>query len=629
MTSLGLGAALPSAGQVPVHELFRRVARANPLRVAVRCNNETVTYSRLEYWSHEVACCLRASGIGQPASNVGVFAEQSADMVAAVLGILKTGSAYVPIDPLQPNAKVTQVLKDARVGAIVTTLGLRDRLIDADVPIVSTADHIHDTQGPLNWAGVTSPSDAAYIIYTSGSTGHPKGVVVEHQQLAASTSARRIVYPGVNTFLLVSPLAFDSSAAGLWGTLTTGGTLVVATREEVVDPDRLVDLTESEGVTMVLSVPTLYAAVLDAARRRMHRLRSLKTVIVAGEALPEFLLERHFALHTTPPPIVNEYGPTEATIWASYRWYEKPDRVSIGRPIPGARLYVLDEGFQPVEQGTTGELYVGGSGVSRGYLDRPDENARSFMSDPFSDRPSDRLYRTGDLTRWADDDMLDFIGRRDRQVKLRGYRIELGGIEAALRKLPGVEDAAVVLNEASTGLCAFVTSPGPLSAAALRGGLRPVLPAAEIPTKIEFVERLPLTERGKIDRAALGATLRGVNESLPRPAASTPRASNAFAGDAADIASAWAEVLDLKEVPDDANFFDVGGHSVAVFQLQDAIERRTGVRPSVVSLFRYTTVSAQVEMIQAIRDENRRSSPSTSANSMQAETRVLSHQRDS
>jgi amino acid adenylation domain-containing protein len=467
------------------------------------------------------------------------------------------------------------------------------RLAATGLPLVRAEDAI---AGPIAPAVPVSAQDAAYLIYTSGSTGEPKGVLVEHGQLAASTLARRIVYPGRPVFLLVSPIAFDSSVAGLWGTLTAGGRLVVATADEVRDPERLVELIERHQVTRLLCVPSLYRVLLDAAvRLGSERLRSLDSVIVAGETLPEALIRRHFASGITAC-LVNEYGPTEATVWASYRRFTGPGRVSIGRPIPGVRLYVLDEQGNLAARGAQGELYIGGPGVARGYFGRPSATAAAFLDDPFAGRPDARMYRTGDLVRWTAEGTLEFLGRRDRQVKIRGHRVELGAVEAELCAVPGVRDGIVVPDEAKTRLTGFVLVDADIAADSVRGHLATRLPEVMVPASIRVLDSFPLSVNGKVDRAALAAT-------AARPPAGEISGALAAGPNAADsttakVAAAWAEVLQVADVPADVNFFDLGGQSLAVFQLQDALESHTGTRPSVVALFRHTTVTAQATLIR-------------------------------
>jgi amino acid adenylation domain-containing protein len=597
--SLGLGEPLPLAGRRPVHELVADLARSHPDRPAVRSAGSTLSYGELDAWAGRIAARLVAAGAG-PGERVAVLAAPSTAMVAAVLGVLRAGAAYVPVDGAWPDRRLADVLADARVGSAVVAGDAGSRLAGSQLagsglPVIQAEDAAA--------AGGTAPgadlptaaaADPAYLIYTSGSTGEPKGVLVTHGQLAASTQARRLVYAGPAVFLLVSPLAFDSSVAGLWGTLTAGGTLVVATIDEVRDAERLVDLVDREAVTRTLCVPSLYGVLLDAAERPgPARLGSLETVVVAGEPLPEQLLARHFALHRGTVALVNEYGPTETAVWASYRRYDAAGPVSIGGPIPGARLYVLDGDRRPVPCGVEGELFVGGAGVSVGYFGRPEATAQAFVADPWAGVEGARMYRTGDRVRWTDEGTLDFLGRRDHQVKIRGHRVELGAVEAALRTVPGVRDAAVVPNGARTALAGFVLADPGAAPESVRAQLADRLPASMVPARIRVLEHLPLTFTGKVDRAQLAAAA-----DEEQPTATRPAADRAAADPTAGVAAAWTEVLAVADVPTDANFFDLGGHSLAMFKLQDALERHTGVRPSMVALFRHTTVAAQAALIR-------------------------------
>ncbi|MDT9697924.1 non-ribosomal peptide synthetase [Streptomyces sp. P17] len=609
----GEGECLPAGPRPPVHELVAGLARTGPARTAVSCGASSISYGGLDAWAAGVAAALTETGVRR-GGRVGVLVEPSLAMVAAVLGAMRCGAAYVPVDLSNPDLRLAEILTDAQVDAVLVTDATRPRLTGLDVPLVDADSTREPAAAPAGGAararepespGVpVAADDAAYLIYTSGSTGEPKGVVVEHGQLAASTLARRMVYPGQPVFLLVSPLAFDSSVAGLWGTLTAGGHLVVATPDEVRDPERLVGLVERHQVTQLLCVPSLYSVLLDAAHSLGgERLRSLDTVVVAGEALPPELVDRHFALRTGPTALVNEYGPTEATVWASYQRFDAPGPVSIGRPVPGATLHLLDEKLRPVPPGAEGELFIGGAGVSRGYHGRPEATARAFLDDPFTDTPGARMYRTGDRVRWNADGTLAFLGRRDHQVKIRGHRVELPVTEARLSALPGVREAVVVPDTAGSALTAFVltaSDPAP-SPESLREQLAARLPAVMVPARIVRLDAFPRTVNGKADRSALQTR---ADEWQPLPgaaqaAAHTHAAESAPQGDlTAQVSAAWAEVLDAPHVPLDVNFFDLGGHSLAMFKLREALERHTGKRPPVIALFKHTTVAAQVAMLR-------------------------------
>ncbi|NUP21016.1 MAG: amino acid adenylation domain-containing protein, partial [Streptomyces sp.] len=576
LLALGRGAALQAgAGGRPVHLTVADLASADPGRTAVVCGDDTVDRGTLDTWARRIAARLTAAGV-RPGDRVGVLADRSTAMVAAVLGAMHAGAAYVPVDPANPDERIATLLSDAQAAAVIVTGAHGTRLAPfAGTAVVVADDPELRTAAPGDAAdarpdAATGLDDAAYLIYTSGSTGAPKGVVVEHAQLAASTAARREVYPGEPVFLLLSPLAFDSSVAGLWGTLTAGGRLVVAGADEYRDPEALVGLIERHSVSHLLCVPSLYDTLLASAERTgPARLASLTTVITAGEALPEALLRRHTAVLGPSAALVNEYGPTECTVWASYRRCRPEGPVDIGGPVPGALLYVLDGAGRLVPPGVTGELHIGGAGVARGYLGRSEDTARAFVPDPFEGGAA-RMYRTGDLVRWTVEGTLEFLGRRDNQVKIRGHRIELGAVETALRGCPGVREAVVVPDAAGTRLAGFVLTDEPAGLPAVRARLAAKLPEAAVPSVLRALEVFPVTVNGKADRSALAALLDTEPAPAPAPTASVP------AGDTlAQVAAAWAEVLTVDTVPADVNFFDLGGHSLLVIRLQDALERHT------------------------------------------------------
>ena len=538
--------------------------------------------------------------------------------IVAVLGVLACRAAYVPLSTANPDARLRTVLADAEVAVVVTDELGASRPAVAGRPIVTVgaaevAQHpvpgaaafgaaVRIEAGPIE----ARPEDPAYVIYTSGSTGEPKGVVVEHAQLAASTAARRQVYraweqPGGAVFLMVSPLSFDSSVAGIFGTLTAGGRLIVATGEQARDPDALVQLIAEHGVSQLLCVPTLYAAVLNsAARAGGDLLRSLRVVTTAGEALPQDLLDRHFAVAASAErsvALVNEYGPTETTVWASFQVFCRPAPVSIGGPVPGVELRVCDDTGAAVHRGEIGELYVGGAGVTRGYLGRPDASAAVFGPEPGTVGAAALWYRTGDLVRWNDQDRLDFVGRRDNQVKVGGHRVELGAVEVALRSLAGVREAAAVVDGAAT-IVGFVVAPEGLAIDEARRQLAEQLPSVMVPRKFRILGKLPLTANGKLDRRALQGM------AAERPGTSSSGWAATTTEVVAKVSAAWAETLGVSEVPRNVNFFDLGGNSLAVFTLRDALERHVGARPSVVNLFQHTTVAAQAQLLSGAGEES-------------------------
>jgi len=624
LLALGQGAAVAGPEPVAVHEEIAHRSRRHPDRAAVTGADLDLGYGSLDAWARRIAARLAADGVG-PGARIAVLATPSAAMIAAVLGVLRSGAALVPIDPSHPDRRVAELLADADVAAAVTAAGARCRCAPSGMPVLAAEDTAAEDTAAADTLAVAGAIGAAtdrpaYLIYTSGSTGEPKGVVVEHRHLAASTRARRLAYPGNPVFLLVSPLAFDSAMAGIFGTLTAGGHLVVATADEVRDPERLVLMIEQHRVTQILCIPSLYAVLLDAAERLgADRLRTLRTVIVAGEPLAPAIVERHFAVLREPVELVNEYGPTEATVWATSHHLTAPGTVSIGRPIPGVLLYVLDDRLRLVPRGAEGELFIGGPQVARGYFGRPEATARAFLADPFAGPEDARMYRTGDIVRWNDDGTLHFVGRRDHQVKIRGHRVELGSVEAVLCSVTGVREAVVVPDRDLTGLVGFVVADGDLDPDVLRTEVAERLPSVMVPDQIAVLDTFPRTITGKADRAGLAVRARDL-----MPTRSTTDTTRATAdpgraetrGDlTADVSAAWSEVLTVPDIPTEVNFFDLGGHSLAMFALQDALQRHTGHRPSVVALFRHTTVSAQVELLRggAAEDERARLDPQRAA----------------
>ncbi|MGW4645018.1 amino acid adenylation domain-containing protein [Kitasatospora sp. NPDC004289] len=557
--------------------LVERIALADPEREAVVCGEERLGYGGLLTGALAVVAALAGAGVA-PGDRVAVLAPRSAAMITALLGAHLSGAVAVPLDVDHPDARLAQALADCGAEVLLGTAATVDRGRALGLTALDVTALPEPAGRPATPA--RGERDAAYMIFTSGSTGRPKGVVVEHGPLAASTAARREVYPGEPVFLLLSPLAFDSSVAGIWGTLTAGGRLVVAGPDDVRDPGRLLGLIERHAVTDLLCVPSLHGVVLAEARRTgPAALRSLRRAVVAGEPLPEQVMDLHFEL-LPGVELVNEYGPTEATVWSSYRRYRAPGAVGIGGPVPGYALYVLDHALRPVPEGVPGELYVGGPGVARGYLGRPADTGAVFLPDPFAGLPGARMYRTGDRVRLAGDGGLLFLGRADDQLKIRGHRIQPGEIEAVLRGAPGVLEAAVVAHGRGR-LAAFVT--GDADPDRVRREAVERLPAVMVPAAVHRVERLPLTSNGKVDRKRLAEE---ADRQVP-PAAPGGRVRPEYA----EVVAAWCEVLGVADVPVDVNFFELGGHSLLMPALQEALYRRTGVRVPILDLFRHGTVA--------------------------------------
>ncbi|WP_438388900.1 amino acid adenylation domain-containing protein [Actinopolyspora saharensis] len=495
-----------------VHELVEGQARHVPEKTAVVCGGTSLTYTELNARANRVAHRLRMSGV-VPGRVVGVFAERSTASVVALLAVLKAGGMYLPIDPAQPVERIRYMLRDSGASILVggppdedlPTLELRPERIDQRGPDVTGRPETD----PEPWAELRH---SACLMYTSGSTGEPKGVEVTHLALAQSTLARGIGGPPPGVDLIVPQLSFDGSAGGLYWTLTTGGTVLLPTDEEVRDPQALGGALEQWPITHLHSVPSHYALMTEAVPERLGELRF---VALGGEPLPPPLVSRHFAERPSAR-LFNDYGPTETTVWATTHECVRGDGharfVPVGQPLPNYRVHLLDDALRPVPPGLPGEVYIGGDTVAVGYIHQPRLTARQFVPDPFAvGAGGARLYRTNDRARQRPDGELELLGRTDRQVKVRGYRVELGEIEATLLHHPAVADVAVVLRQDGldradqTPLTAFVTLADDSEAdpsERLEKWMAGQLPEYMCP-RVTIHSSLPRTANGKVDTAAL------------------------------------------------------------------------------------------------------------------------------
>jgi amino acid adenylation domain-containing protein len=555
-------------------------ARTAPDDVAVAFDGLSVSYGELQRQARGLARALAAAGVS-PGDRVGVFVDRSASLVVAVLGSLLAGAAYVPLDPSYPAARTGEVLSDASVSAVVTTSTLAVRLPSGSWPVVHLDEvDVLGVDGGNSPLPVVAPGMSAYVLYTSGSTGRPKGVVVSHANLAASTHARLQLYDArPERFLLVPSVAFDSSVAGLFWTLAAGGTLVVPTDDQVRDARLLAQLVQAERVTALLAVPSLYLQMLDTAAEALD---GLELVIVAGEACPPRLVQAHFG-RLPNVRLWNEYGPTEATVWATAHEITKDEGASvpIGRPIPGVQVEVLDRHGRPVPPGIPGVAWISGPTVAQGYWRRPDLTSERFVAAEGGVR-----YCTGDRVSWTPDGRLVFLGREDEQLKIRGFRIEPGEIETALMDVPEIAEAVVVARHAvgrtdRDALVAFVRAAG-ADVPGWRESLATRLPAHMLPTRLIVLPDLPRLPNGKVDRRHL--------ETLPLEEPS-PSAATVAPGTREEMLTAlWEGVLGRRGIRDTDNFFELGGHSLQVMEMVLALERDFGVPLSVAEVFQHPTI---------------------------------------
>jgi amino acid adenylation domain-containing protein len=584
--------------QQGLHQMFESQVERTPEAVAVVCEGQRLTYRELNQRANQLAHYLRTLGVG-PEVLVGICVERSLDMVVGILGILKAGGAYVPLDPIYPKERLAFMLNDAQVPVLLAQKRLESRLpacgarvvwLDADWPRIAQ----HSEANP---PGGATAANLAYVIYTSGSTGTPKGVLVDHYNVARLFVATRewFRFDEHDVWSLFHSFAFDFSVWELWGALLHGGRLVIVPFDTSRSPEAFYDLLCQERVTILNQTPSAFRQLMQAEEKQagLPQKLALRLVIFGGEALEVQSLRPWFARHGDQHPrLVNMYGITETTVHVTYRPLSEADVCEtqgspIGVPIPDLQVYLLNSSLQPVPIGVPGELYVGGAGVARGYLHRPELTAARFIPHPFSPVPGARLYRSGDLARYLPDGSLEFLGRIDQQVKIRGFRVELGEIEAVLRQHPDVREALVLARDDSPGdtrLVAYLVptrEPAP-STEALRCFLKQKLPDYMIPAAFVRLDAIPLTAHGKVDRRA-----------LPAPDQGRPHLERAFAAPRTPVEEAlvdvWRDVLGIEQIGIDDNFFDLGGDSIRSMQIHVRAQDR-GLHFTIEQLFHHQTI---------------------------------------
>jgi arthrofactin-type cyclic lipopeptide synthetase C len=568
-----------------VHQLFEEQVRRTPDAVAVEFGKATLSYEELNVRANCLAHYLRGLGV-KPEARVALCVERGLEMVVGLLGILKAGGAYVPLDPAYPVERLSYMLEDSSPTVLLTQGHLAGRFTGRTaLPVVDLGDAApawqEQPEGNPDGAGMgVSPDHLAYVIYTSGSTGQPKGVAVEHQNLNNLIQWHREAFAlgSGQRSSSVAGMGFDAASWEIWPPLCVGATLVMPSGEESQDTEGILGWWSREK----LDVSFLPTPLAEIAFARGLRNEQLKTLLIGGDRL------RRLPEGGQEYSVVNNYGPTEATVVATSGVVEASGgAVTIGRPIGNTRIYILDEQQQPVPMGVTGELYVAGAGVARGYLNRPELTAERFLKDPFCSDDRGRMYRTGDLGRWLGDGRIEFVGRNDDQVKVRGFRIELGEIEARLVEHEGVGEAVVVAREDTPGekrLVAYYTVGGEreVGAEELRRQLSGQLPEYMVPAAYVRLEELPLTANGKLDRKALPA---------PEGDAYAVKRYEAPVGEIETrLAEIWAEMLKVERVGRHDNFFELGGHSLLAVKLMERM-RQQGLHADVRALFATPTLA--------------------------------------
>jgi len=570
-----------------------------PNKVAITFENSYMTYGELNQRANQLAHYLQTLQVG-PEVLVGICMERSLEMAIALLGILKAGAAYIPIDPNYPQERLAVMLEDSQLPVLLTTENLLPKLPEHQARVVcldTDREKIaqHSEENPSRG---TTPDNLAYTIYTSGSTGKPKGVQVTHRGVVNFLHSMRET-PGLSAediLLAVTTISFDIAALELYLPLSVGARVELVKREVATDAAKLIQALEQSGATVMQATPATWRMLLSAGWKGNKKLK----ILCGGEAmsrnLADQLLSRSYC-------VWNMYGPTETTIWSAVHRVEPGDTpVPIGRPIANTQMYLVDtepEQIQTVPVGEPGELLIGGIGLAQGYLNRPELTAEKFIPDPFSNTPGARLYRTGDLVRYRSDGTIEYIGRIDHQVKVRGFRIELGDIETALYQHPSVRETVVIAREDGIGdkrLVAYIVPQSqPLDWQQLRSFLKQRLPEYMVPSALVVLDALPLTPNGKVDRKA-----------LPAPEQTRNVLQGTFVAPRTPIeeqlAQMFAQVLGIEQVGVDDNFFELGGHSLLAAQLLSLVREIFQAELPLHLLFQAPTVAKLAQLIASSID---------------------------
>ncbi|MDW7614145.1 amino acid adenylation domain-containing protein [Peribacillus simplex] len=564
-----------------IQELFEEQAVKTPHHVAVVFENQQVTYGELNDKANAFAWMLRKKGV-KPEAIVGIMLERSIEMIAGILGVLKSGAAYLPIDPKNPKDRVEYMLLDAKAELLVTSPELISGM-KFEGTIINASEKGNFEGNTNNLGVVNKPDDLAYIIYTSGTTGNPKGVMVEHHSLTQTMLWEKEEY-SYNEYNVVLPLvnyAFDGFNVLFYTPLISGSKVILVNNEDLINPYKVSEYIKTYGVTDYFSVPSIYLTVLDYLTQEEPM--NLKLVTLVGEEMPVKAIEYTNRLNAEIE-IVNGYGPSEGTVWTTImRHVERNDKILIGKPISNTKILILDKDHSVVPIGVSGELCIGGSRLARGYLYRPDLTNEKFIDNPFE--PGERLYKTGDTARWLADGSIEFLGRTDNQVKIRGLRIELKEIEAGLLRYPSIKETVVLANEREhygKYLCAYVTLNGTIDKAELREFLKESLPEYMIPSYIKVVERIPLTRNGKVDQKSLPEVS---SHDLVYGHYEAPRNKTEE-----KIVMNWKKVLGISKVGIDDNFFDLGGDSLTLIKLISELRNDFEINMDMITLYKNPTI---------------------------------------
>ncbi|WP_034045167.1 non-ribosomal peptide synthetase [Wocania ichthyoenteri] len=579
-----------------IHSIIEDVALKCPNNLAVTFGDNSISYKKLNEKSNRIAQeVLKKSTKNEV---VGLCIERSLDMIIGMLGILKAGCAYLPIDPEYPNQRINFILNDAKVNIIISQSSLSTLFEEIDINSILIDEIDKSQSNDIIQLPLVKETDLAYIIYTSGTTGKPKGVPITHKNIINSTASRLDFYnENPSAFLLMSSISFDSSKAGVFWTLCTGGNLVISEKRIEQDIEKIANIVQQHNVSHTLMLPSLYNIILENVETK--KLESLTTAIVAGEACSKSVCNIHFK--TLPNvSLYNEYGPTEASVWCIAHKIETADlnkiQIPIGKPVANAQVYLLDDNKNKVPFGTSGEIYIGGYGLSKGYLNRPELTNKVFIENPFNIK--EKLYKTGDLAKYRNDGAIEFLGRLDQQIKIRGYRVELDDIESTINKSDLVEQSVVIVKQDEgkpKQLIAYVKPDGLFDENQLKLQLKEALPDYMIPSNFVLIEEIPLLPNGKIDKKSL-SSIKVISKAKDTNQIIKP--NNDIEQKLLDI---WEDILNIKSLSITDNFFEIGGDSILSIQII-AKARKSGLVIAPNLLFEHQTIS-ELAMFVSLENE--------------------------
>lgn len=581
----------PFAGYTSIHSIFESVAKNNKDALAVTFGDASLTYEELDAKAGRLAQIIN-SKTKEENEILGLCMHRSLDMIVGLLAILKAGCTYLPIDPEYPEERIQYMLSDSDVATIITSGDLKKRFNTDNHLVIDVEDIAKLTYDPNSKLPEVKRSDRAYIIYTSGSTGKPKGVPITHHNIITSTQGRLNFYDAnPSVFLLMSSISFDSSKAGIFWTLCTGGNLILSEKQLEQDISKLAKVIQTNNVSHTLWLPSLYQLVLKFVEP--IKLRSLTTVIVAGEVCTSNVVSSHFNI-LPQVGLYNEYGPTEASVWCIAHKVLKEDLkgpIPIGRPVAQAEILLLNTNLRRVPVGAKGEIYIGGKGLSGSYLNRPDLTEVAYIANPYGKNDTDRLYKTGDYGRYRKDGAIEFLGRADAQIKIRGFRIELDEIDAVLSNAPGVSEASAIVinNTTNPQLVGYVKSYQEYSKQTILDHLKASLPKYMVPSLLIELSEFKKLPNGKIDKNHLR------NIAIRHPA-KQEKSEGASTVTENKIHKIWCDVLKNPNISITDNFFEIGGDSIMTIQVI-ALLRKEGMPISPNQLFEYQTIRSLAKFV--------------------------------